>query len=136
MSRNKLYYIVLALAMAGYVWLFWNYKQFTSGDKTVSVCLFKNITGLPCPSCGTTHALLYLMNGKPLDALGSNPLGFILAFMLLVFPTWIIADLILRKNSFHSFYNKSEKLIIKKWVALPAVILVILIWIINIKKAL
>jgi Protein of unknown function (DUF2752) len=120
--------------MAGYVWFFWNYYQMTSSDSGISVCLFKNITGLPCPSCGTTRALIYIMKGQFFDAFNINPLGFIIAFLLIVIPIWVIADVISRRNSFHSFYLKSELFLHKKWVALPAIILILFIWILNIKR--
>ena len=134
MTRNRLYGIVLLLSMAGYIWFFWSYKHMSSVDSKIGVCLFKKITGIPCPSCGTTRALLYITKGNFLDAFNTNPLGFIVAFMLVVIPFWIIIDFIIRKSSFHSFYNKSELLLRKKWVALPAIILVIFIWILNIKR--
>jgi hypothetical protein len=78
--------------------------------------------------------MLYILNGNPGDALNCNPLGFVVALMLATIPFWIITDLITRKNSFQIFYIKSELLLRKKWVALPAIILVLLIWIFNIKK--
>lgn len=134
MSRNKLYGIVLVLSMAGYVWLYWSYQHLTSGDPKISICLFKNITGIPCPSCGTTHALLCLMKGNFFGAFNANPLGFIVAFMLVVFPLWIIIDFVFKKRSFHFFYNYSEIFLRKKWIALPAAILVLLVWILNINK--
>jgi hypothetical protein len=120
--------------MAGYAWIFWSYNQISAGSTSVNVCMFRNITGVPCPSCGTTHSLFYLVKGRPVDAFHCNPLGFLVAIMLIIIPFWIIKDIIYNKNSFHSFYYKSEKLLKKKWVALPAIILVLIIWILNIKK--
>jgi Protein of unknown function (DUF2752) len=134
-SRIKLYYLVLLFTVAGYAWIAWNYKNLSKSDNGISVCMFKNITGLPCPSCGTTHSVFYVIQGKPMDAFNCNPLGFIIVIILIIFPLWIISDLILRKNSFHSFYNKSEIFLKKKWVALPAIIFVLIIWILNIKKS-
>jgi hypothetical protein len=133
-SRNKLYGLVLTLSIAGYAWFFWNYKQLSAGHTTINVCIFRKITGIPCPSCGTTHSLLFILNGKPGDAFICNPLGFVVAFMLATIPLWIIIDLITRRNSFKIFYVKSELFLRKKWVALPAIILILIIWILNIKK--
>lgn len=36
-------------------------------------CGFKIITGLPCPSCGGTRAVLALLAGDPLRAIWFNP---------------------------------------------------------------
>lgn len=37
-------------------------------------CLFRTLTGVPCPTCGTTHAFLALAHGDLAAALASNPL--------------------------------------------------------------
>ncbi len=38
-------------------------------------CPFRAITGIPCPTCGTTHAALALMHGRLGAALAANPLA-------------------------------------------------------------
>jgi hypothetical protein len=40
----------------------------------VSLCILRNVTGLPCPTCGSTRAVRALAAGRPLEALGHNPL--------------------------------------------------------------
>ncbi len=56
-------------------------------------CAFRALTGLPCPSCGSTHAALALLHGNPLEALRANPLatGAALLFVLggLAAPVWV-----------------------------------------------
>lgn len=37
-------------------------------------CPFRTLTGIPCPTCGSTRALLALARGHLLEALASNPL--------------------------------------------------------------
>lgn len=37
-------------------------------------CPFKYITGIPCPGCGGSRALIYLLNGDIKEALHMNPL--------------------------------------------------------------
>ena len=37
-------------------------------------CLFKQVTGCPCPTCGSTRAALSLAHGDMFDALAWNPL--------------------------------------------------------------
>jgi hypothetical protein len=41
---------------------------------TATVCLFKNLTGLPCPGCGGTRMALALLDGRPAEAFILNPL--------------------------------------------------------------
>ena len=51
-----------------------------------SLCMFRNITGLPCPFCGTTRSVGNILLGNFKDALNLNPLGyFSLAFLVLLF---------------------------------------------------
>lgn len=46
-----------------------------------SVCLFYNITGVPCPSCGMTRAFLYIFEGNFFASLKYHPL-FILVLII------------------------------------------------------
>jgi hypothetical protein len=43
-------------------------------------CPFKELTGLPCATCGMTHAFVHLAHGELGRALAANPLGALLAF--------------------------------------------------------
>ncbi len=42
-------------------------------------CTFRNLTGIPCPSCGTTRTALALLNFEFSSALAVNPLGTLVA---------------------------------------------------------
>jgi len=42
-------------------------------------CPFKAATGLPCASCGMTHAFVLLSRGEVAAALAASPLGALLA---------------------------------------------------------
>ncbi|MBN1524997.1 MAG: DUF2752 domain-containing protein [Spirochaetales bacterium] len=50
------------------------------GDK----CLFKAITHIPCPTCGSSRAVLALTRGDILDALRMNAFFIISSFIVLV----------------------------------------------------
>ncbi|MEK7729980.1 MAG: DUF2752 domain-containing protein [candidate division KSB1 bacterium] len=49
-----------------------------------TICLFKNLTGVPCPSCGMTRAFLFLGHGQISKATALNPLALPVALVLLV----------------------------------------------------
>jgi hypothetical protein len=49
-----------------------------------TVCLFKNLTGVPCPSCGMTRAFLFLGHGQIRQAIALNPLALPVALLLLL----------------------------------------------------
>lgn len=48
-----------------------------------SICLFKNVTGMPCPSCGMTRAFLFLGHGQIAKATALHPLALPVALLLL-----------------------------------------------------
>jgi hypothetical protein len=55
-----------------------------------SVCLFKTLSGLPCPTCGSTRALGRLVHLDLSGAVLMNPLA---TAGLLVLALWAVADL-------------------------------------------
>lgn len=136
MTRNKLYVFMSAACAAGYIWLIINYHRSVSNSMETGVCLFKKLTGIPCPSCGSTRSVLSILNGDFAGALLWNPFGIIIMSILVLAPIWIIYDILLRKDSLFRFYNRTELILKQKRVAIPLILLVILNWIWNIYKGL
>ena len=136
MVRNKLYAILAAACAAGYTWLLLTYYRNISNESDFGVCLFKQVTGIPCPSCGSTRSVLSLLRGDFAGALFWNPFGILIMLILIISPAWMIYDIVLRKESLYIFYNRSEQFFKRKWIAVPAIFLVLLNWIWNIYKGL
>jgi hypothetical protein len=137
MPRRNLYIFLAGLALTGYAWLGWNVVEGSKHSPLPSVCLFKEVTGIPCPSCGTTRSLLLLMNGDFRASLMMNPLGLLLAAALVVIPLWIAADVLRRSDSFFRRYVQMEQLLLRnKPLAAAAAALVALNWFWNIAKGL
>lgn len=137
MSRNKLYTIILLLCAAGYVWLALSFKYSNAAEsKDTGICLFKKVTSLPCPSCGTTRSVISLINGDVVSAIKWNPFGLIVMLFIIIAPIWIVYDLVNKKSAFYRFYKHSELFLRRKYIAIPAIILVLLNWIWNIYKGL
>ena len=137
MSKNKLYILILFACFLGYSWLlFLKLTPVKNSGLDLTVCVFKRVTSLPCPSCGTTRAVSHLFNGEIMKSLYLNPFGIIVGVIMTVFPCWIIWDFIAKKQTFYNFYIKIENIIKKKKIAIPLIVLVILNWIWNIHKQL
>lgn len=76
--------------------VFVNTTGIVSAEKLVGTlpvfCPFEALTGIPCPGCGMTRAILSLVSGNPGDAVLYNPFSFfLLAIVLASFlPTrWV-----------------------------------------------
>ena len=134
MSKNKLYLFILIACASGYIYLLYN--LYYSKSNQFSVCMIKNVSGFPCPSCGTTRAVQLLFKGDFIASVLTNPFGIIVSGSMVFLPFWIVCDVLLKKQSFYDFYNKIEAVLKQKIIAIPLIIIVILNWIWNINKAL
>lgn len=121
--------------MAGYAWIGFHLLYEPDGASAFTVCLFKNVTGFPCPSCGITRSLLLLLAGDIYHALMINPLGGLAALLLIIIPPWILIDTLTGKKTLAPLFLWTEKKIqSSKTVSLPLVALVLLNWGWNILK--
>ncbi|AXG74633.1 DUF2752 domain-containing protein [Flavobacterium arcticum] len=136
MNKKKLYLIITLGLIAGYSWLTYILLQDNPKHSSMSACFFKNITGVPCPSCGNTRSILSLIKGNFNNAIFINPLGFIVAGIMFIFPFWLLYDISLKKNTLHKSYLYFEKTIKIKPIAIVLIILLIANWIWNIQKGL
>lgn len=60
--------------------------EMTTG-RSIPLCMFKRITGMPCATCGSTRAVIALAQGDPLRAFMLNPLVMSLLFAV---PAWLV----------------------------------------------
>ena len=136
MGKTKLYALLIVACAAGYAWLFFSLARELSEKKAVGVCLLKQATGVPCPSCGSTRAALSLLHGNFMQSLLINPFGVIIVAIMLIAPIWIFVDIASRKSTLLEFYARTETILKKPGIAIPLVLLVAINWIWNITKGL
>ena len=135
MTRNRLYFILFLALLAGYSYVLWEinmkvlYHPFTP-------CIFKNITGMACPSCGVTRSILLFTSGNLTSAVLMNPLGLIVAAAMLIIPFWLLYDVAFKKDTLYFAYKKTEHALRIKWVAISLIILMLMNWAWNIHKGL
>jgi hypothetical protein len=136
MSRNKLYILLSAACVLGYSWLGFLYFRGDSIHHDPGVCLFRQFTSIPCPSCGSTRAILTLIHGEFIQSLNWNPFGVILMLIMLISPVWILCDIMTQKSSLLMFYNKAELYLKRRYIAFPLIFIVLANWVWNIAKGL
>lgn len=131
MTKRGFYLLAVAGCLIGYAWLF--YSQVTKGTG-LSVCLFKRIYHIPCPTCGSTRAVIEVFQGHLKEAFMLNPNGLLLALGLILLPMWLSFDGISGKDSFFRFFTKINLLMGRKTVFCLFVLIVVLNWIWTIYK--
>ncbi|MDR1919762.1 MAG: DUF2752 domain-containing protein [Tannerellaceae bacterium] len=131
MGKTKLYTFVLSACGAGYVWVVLHLLHV---GELPAACLFRRVTHIPCPSCGSTHSVLALLNGDLYNTFYYNPLGFLIALLMIILPVWILSDLVTGKERFMRAYQSLESVLKRKQVAIPVILLILSNWIWNIYK--
>ena len=63
-------------------------------------CTFKQVTGLPCPSCGMTTSFALTIRGDLSDAVRANSVGVMLALTLLAAIPWCIVSVLCGRTLF------------------------------------
>lgn len=137
LNRNKLYSIIFISCLTGYIWLYYVAKKsITETSTSVEACFLKHTLNIPCPSCGSTRSIISLTKGHFTEALFINPLGYLIALIMVIAPLWIIYDISTQRKTLFEFYLKMEYYLRKPYLATPLIFLVIINWIWNITKEL
>lgn len=74
--------------------LYFALSQLPSENKAghFTICIFHNITGYPCPACGTVRGLKYFFHFHFADSVMTNPLSTIVALYMIVGLVWMSVD--------------------------------------------
>lgn len=112
------YAALLFLDVAAMLWFI--LSDIPHGTPHFIVCIFKNLTGYPCPACGTTRGLKFFFHLMPYDALMMNPLSVLVGVAMVVILVWSVRDLIVQKPSMFNVIHKKAP-----WYVIVAVVLFI-----------
>lgn len=124
------------LCLAAYLWIGINLAQGVHSHPP-AVCLFKSVTGLPCPSCGTTRSIIQLSHGDFVNAVQTNPLGVVAGIGLVLIPVWLLIDRLRQTSTFIRAWHTAESLLVqKRWVAATFIMVIAANWGWNIVKGL
>jgi len=131
-TRNRLYAFMLAVCAAGWAWLLMHLGN--SAQVQLQLCWIKATTGMPCAACGTTRAADALMHGRIVEAILINPLGLPVMLIMLISPVWILADVLLSRDSFFRAFGVIEMKLSSRGLAIALIALVMANWIWNYYK--
>jgi len=82
----KLRILSVSVVAAAGAWVLYNFAPTAYGF--YPPCVFRMLTGLQCPGCGTTRALHHLLHGRFEEAFRLNPMLFVLmAVALFALPS-------------------------------------------------
>jgi hypothetical protein len=87
-------------------------------------CVFRGISGIPCPTCGATRSLLSLTKGNFAGALTMNPLVAILVPPAVVLCAYSIITLLFGMRRMTFIFSEREK----DGIRIAAVMIVLLNW--------
>ncbi len=131
-SRTRFYGVLVLMLAASYAWIGYNGIVRAQGADGVSICIVRNVTGVPCPGCGTTRSVVHVLHGEILDAVTTNPLGLLAAGALTLLPLWIGADLVRGRASLMHAYAVLNQQLARRAVLVVVVVLVLCLWTWNI----
>ena len=73
------------------------------------VCLLREWTGIPCPTCGTTRLIEALLSGDLLGALAWNPLVFLILTAVAVWAVLSAASFAFRLPTWRVAFSPRER---------------------------
>jgi hypothetical protein len=80
---------------------------------------------------------MLLLSGNIAGSLLLNPFGAILFIALVVIPLWLLADILLKRESLYRRYKATEHAFRQNaWISIPLIALIIANWFWNIAKRL
>ena len=135
MTRNRLYFFLFLALIAGYSYVLWE-SYIRIFNHPFTPCIFKNMTGIACPSCGVTRSVLLLMHGNVESAILMNPLGLIITSIMVIAPFWLLYDVSLKKETLYNSYKKAENVLKTPYIAILLFVLIAANWAWNIHKGL
>ena len=72
-------------------------------------CVFHQLTGLPCLTCGMTRCGIEFFHGHLLAALKWNPLVFAVLWGVIAFDLYALAAITLRRPRLRILFRQAEK---------------------------
>ncbi len=136
MSNKQIYITLITACSAGYIWILLHASGFIDTNDHVTGCIIKSISGVPCPSCGSTRSVISILNGDLIESLMYNPLGPVLLLIMLLLSVLLIHDGLFSRRITVELYRSAEQQIKNKYLAIPLTMAIFINWMWNIYKGL
>lgn len=95
-------------------------------------CVFKMLTGVPCPGCGTVRSLQLLFHGDVAGSVLTNPLGLILSLLAVTALVLLIRDACRDDDLLYRLMHRRWPV----WAIAMVAVLTLANWVWNIQKGL
>ncbi len=137
-DKHTVYLLLFTASVIGLIYVaFTGYMQVAGANSLWSWCAIKEITGYPCPSCGSTRTVLELLGGELSAIIHGNPLALIILPALFVIPLWVSYDMLTSQSGLYNFLNRFLYTLKNNlWLSGILTIMILLNWIWNIVKGL
>lgn len=80
--------VSIGCLVGGIVWIYFSIPM--------PRCIFKLFTGIPCPTCGTTRCIMYILKGEIHKAFNINPLTFISILFIFIYNCYALITVVFR----------------------------------------
>ncbi len=81
-------------------------------DFPYGICIFRTITGIPCPSCGMTHSFVNIGHLKITDGFKYNIMGPFMYFFMLVGIIVLTFEIYFDRLIIYPIFKRYEKIIL------------------------
>lgn len=99
----------------------------------IRMCILHNLTGYPCPSCGSTRAGVFLLKGRVGDAFAIQPLFTTVAFLVAGFAIlWLVGRFLHRDLTSWVHIPRNRCVSIAFWTVCVASVIANWIYVIRI----
>ena len=85
-------------------------------------CVFRSITGFPCPTCGATRSLVQLATGNVVSALAFNPLFIVIVLAALTMFIYSLVRALFSLPRLTFLPSEPEKALFR-WIIVLALLL-------------
>ncbi|OHB62512.1 MAG: hypothetical protein A2167_08565 [Planctomycetes bacterium RBG_13_46_10] len=90
-ASQRLKRLILAVLLYAIFPIAWATRPFLS-ESNISICIFRRLTGKPCPFCGLTRALACAMCGDLDLAFTYHPLWWLAVFIIITIGSVLLLD--------------------------------------------